>query len=334
MLRSLLVLFALPWVGDAFAAGFEAKTMRDSLSSREVERPLVLGKGWLEAGLGFDLKNADGYWDSDGEAQDFDRASWTYSTQSVTIRYGLAKRAELWWRVPWHYASLTNETLGTDTNDFGLGDPSFGYKLELFRSSAPMTSVIAEVFYKAPGGDDSPGNYIGGPNTFNNIIWTSGTPDLGAGVAGKRQVGPFAVEMGLQYTHRFSSAVGYLIETEFHQFQARIKPGDLIDYDLDIMLQVGPVALHSAWYIQNRQATRIGTASPGLFGNANLKVVEESDGTSVDGELGALINVTRGVDVSFDVRQSLVGEDLMFFPIEQIHPTRGTTYSTALELRY
>ncbi len=334
MLRSLLVLIASTWTGQSYAAGFEAKTMRDSLSSREVERPLVLGKGWMEAALGFDLKNADGYWGADGAAEEFDSAEWLYSTQSVTIRYGLAKRAELWWRLPWHYASLTNEELGTETSDFGMGDPSFGYKLELFRSAAPTISVIGEVFYKAPAGDDAPGNYIGGPNTFNNIIWTSGTPDLGIGFAGKRQYGPLSLEMGVRYTHRFSSAVGYLIETEFHQFQARIKPGDLIDYNLDLMLQVGPVALHSAWFVQNRQVTRVGTASKGLFGDANLEEVRESDGTSVDGQVGAIINVTRGVDVLFDVRRSLIGEDLMFFPIEQIHPTRGTTYSTALELRY
>lgn len=334
MLRSLLVLFASACVGQATAAGFEAKTMRDSLSSREVERPLVLGKGWLEAGIGFDQKNADGYWGADGTAEEFDNAEWLYSTQSVTIRYGLAKRAELWWRVPWHHASLTNKKLGTQTSDFGMGDPSFGYKLELFRSTAPTISLISEVFYKAPAGDDAPGNYIGGPNTFNNIVWTSGTPDLGFGLAGKRQYGPLALKMGVRYTHRFSSAVGYLIETAFHQFQARIKPGDLIDYDLDLMLQIGPVALHSAWFVQNRQLTRIGTASKGLFGNANLKAVEESDGTSVDGQVGAVVNVSRGVDITFDVRRSLVGEDLMFFPIEQIHPTRGTTYSSALELRY
>lgn len=334
MLRSLLLMLALPWAGGALAAGFEAKTMRDSLATREVERPLLIGKGWLEAGLGYEQKIADGYWDSDGEAQDFSAAEWQYQTRSLTVRYGLTRRSELWWRMPWHAAELSNTKLGTSTKDSGMGDPSFGYKLELYRSSAPTTSLIGEVFYKAPAGDDGPGNYIGGPSTFNNIIWTTGTPDLGWGVSGKRQMGPFALKTGIQYTHRFSSAVSYLIETEYHQFQARIKPGDLLDYDLDLMAQVGPVAIHQTWYIQQRMDTRIGTASPGLFGDANLEPVAGSDGTSIDAKLGAVINVTRGVDVLVAVRHSIAGEDLQFFPIEQIHPTRGTTYSTALELRY
>ncbi len=86
MLSSLFILFAMPLMGDAVAGGFEAKTMRDSLAAREVERPLVIGKGWLEANLGVDVKNSTGFWDAEGEAQDFDSANWLYSTQSMTVR--------------------------------------------------------------------------------------------------------------------------------------------------------------------------------------------------------------------------------------------------------
>jgi hypothetical protein len=334
MLRTLVVMIAMPLIGDAIAGGFEAKTMRDSLAAREVERPLVIGKGWLEANLASDIKNATGYWDAEGKAQDFERANWLYTTQRVTIRYGIAKRADFWWSLPTHYARLTNNLLDTDTSKYGMGDPSFGYRHELYRASAPTVSVATKVFYKAPGADDSPGNSTGGPNTFNNIVLGTGTSDLGFGLEAKKQAGPFAVRLGVAYTHRFSGPVSYLIETEFHQFQARIKPGDTVDYDADIMMQIGPVALHNTWFIQQRSETRVGTASPGLFGDANLQPVPDSDGSAVDSSFGVVVNVTRGVDVLFDVRQPLVGEDLQFFPLEQIHPTRGTTYSTALELRY
>ncbi|MGB0640746.1 MAG: hypothetical protein ACPGTU_15515 [Myxococcota bacterium] len=334
MLKTLMLLLCLPLGGRAFAGGFEARTMRGSLSALEVERPLVIGKGWLEAGFGLDVKRAEGFWDEDGEAQDFARSDWLYTTQRLTVRYGLSKRTELWWNIPTHYAELTNNKLNTNTSKFGLGDPSFGFKAEVYRGSAPTTSLITEVFYKAPAGDDSPGSFIGGPNTFDNIVMSTGTPDMGVGVQGKRQYGPFAFELGASYTRRFSRAVGYLIETEFHQFQARIKPGDLIDYNADVLVQIGPVAIHNRWFIQQRFETLIGTASPGLFGDKNLEPVDGSDGGAIDTSVGAVFNLTRGVDVLFDVRQPLVGEDLQFFPIEQIHPTRGTTISTAVELRY
>ena len=51
---------AVLWAPQVDAAGFEAKTMRDTFSAREVERGLILGKGWLEFGLGTDIKQAQG----------------------------------------------------------------------------------------------------------------------------------------------------------------------------------------------------------------------------------------------------------------------------------
>ena len=96
MKRTLTLLTALFCAAPAaHAAGFQAKTMRETLSARENERGLLLGKGWLEFGLGTDVKRADGYWSSDGEAVDFEDAVWTWSTQRINIRSGLTKRSEL-----------------------------------------------------------------------------------------------------------------------------------------------------------------------------------------------------------------------------------------------
>jgi hypothetical protein len=100
------------------------------------------------------------------------------------------------------------------------------------------------------------------------------------------------------------------------------------------MLQVGPLALRNTWFVQQRTLTRVGTASAGLFGDANLKPIAGSDGSAVDSSFGVIANLTRGFDLMLDVRQPLAGEDLQFFPVEQIHPTRGTTFSSAIELRY
>jgi len=128
--------------------------------------------------------------------------------------------------------------------------------------------------------------------------------------------------------------VMYLIETENSQFQARIKPGDLMHYDAEAMLQLGPAVLRTAWRMSQRGKTLIGTPSSGLFADQNLKAVADSDGVAVDVKNGMLLQISKGVDVSFDVSVPIQGEDLQFFPIEDIHPTRGNTYSTALELRY
>jgi len=335
MLVKLLLIACLGILGSpAWAAGFQTRTMRDALPTREIERNLVLGKGWLELSLINEIKQADGYWDADGKAKDFESATWLYSTQKAAVRYGIARRAELFWTVSTHYVHLKNDKLGTDTQQFGIGDPVFGYTHELYRSMAPTTSIAAKVWYKAPAANESPGNHIGGPNTFSSVNMTTGTPDLGGALEAKRQLGPTALRVGVGYVHRIPRVVMYLIETENSQFQARIKPGDLVHYDAEAMLQIGPAVLRSAWRITQRDKTLIGTATDGLFADQNLKPVGDSDGVSVDMTNGVLIQVSNNVDLGFDMSVPLQGEDLQFFPIEDIHPTRGTTYMTALELRY
>lgn len=319
---------------SASAAAFEAKTMRDTLPAREVERPLILGKGWLEFGIGADVKNATGYWSETGEPVDFSSARWLYTTESLAIRYGITRRGELFWTFRTHYARLVNEALSTDISTFGIGDPSFGYAYEVYRSTAPLTSVIAYASYKAPAANESPGNYTGQANSYTNIILTTGTPDITLGARGKQQLGPLSLTLGAAYVYRVSNVVQYLVETEQYQFNARMKPGNLMRGEGDLALQVGPVNLHGGAEIELRRAIRIGQTSSGLFGDKNLEVVEGSDGWSLDVASGAVFNLTRGVDLDLGVTLPVRGEDFQFFPIEDLHPSRGPTFHGAVELRY
>jgi len=130
---------------------------------------------------------------------------------------------------------LTNDTLDTNITQFGLGDPEFGYSFEFFRTLAPITSVIGYARYKAPLGNESPGNYIGGPNTFSAVVMTTGTPDITVGAAAKRQLGPAAVIVDVNYVQRASGTPLYTLETTNNQFQVRLKPGNL---DQKILMKV------------------------------------------------------------------------------------------------
>ena len=53
-----------------------------------------------------------------------------------------------------------------------------------------------------------------------------------------------------------------------------------------------------------------------------------------DARTGVTLHITRGVDLVGSALVPIRGEDLGFFPIEDIHPTRGNTYSGTLEFRY
>jgi len=318
MTRTLLFLLGLGVLApSAMAGGFQAKTMRETLSAREVERPLLIGKGWLEFGLGADMKTATQFWDADGEKVDFaDNAAWTYTTERLDIRYGVAHRGELYWTVKTHYVHLTNEVLGTDITQFGLGDPNFGARYELFRSQAPLTSVIAYGDYKAPAANESPGNYVGGPSTFSAVVLTTGTPDITLGLAAKQQFGPAAITLDAAYVRRMGGVVQYLIETELNQFSGRIKPGDQVRLKGDLLVQAGPVALNGGAVLTRRDETLIGNTAEGAFMNKNMNAVEGSDGVALDALAGATFNITRGVDFVARASIPVKGEDLLFWPIE------------------
>lgn len=334
--------------GTAEAAGFQAKTMRAPLSAVEVERPLVIGRGWLEFGLGFDYKRAGGCWPvesdgdcfvetgawgSDGEVDPFEDARWTYTTQRLDIRYGISRRAELYWSVPFHYVHLQNEKLGTDTSEFGIGDPRFGWRLEWFRKDAPTTSVVTDLQVKLPAGSESPGTFIGGPNTVGDFVLSTGTMDAALHVRGKQQFGPFAVTGSAGYVHRFSGVAQFAVETENHYFLGRFKPGSEAQLSVEPMVQAGPVAIAAEVLYRYRWASATGTTSPGIYPDAYLDPIEGSDGWSLDVKPGVTVAITRGVDLRAAMGIPLRGEDLLF-PLEDITPTRGVTYSGTAEFRF
>ncbi len=335
-MRKLLLttLFLAAPTGRVMAGAWEAKTMRQPWSTREVERPLILTKGWLQFDLGMDWKVATGYWTPEGEALEFDSARWTYTTQRIGISYGISNRSELDFAFPLHYLRLQNDTLGTDTSDFGFGDPSFTYKFEFLRRQAPLSSVIAFAHVKLPAGNESPGEYIGGPNAVTRFVMTSGTFDYTLGAAVKQQAGPVAVRLDGAYTYRQAAVVQYLVEVEQYQFSGRIDPGDVVTGDLGLTIQAGPLALDGVLTGRVRGETRLGTTGKGGLGNSQLDPVADSDGWSLDATGSLIVQPTRGIDLIAGVGIPLRGEDLQFFPIEDIHPTKGLTYSGTLEMRF
>jgi hypothetical protein len=316
------------------AGGFEAKTMRVPLSAVEVERPLVIGRGWLEFGIGADVKPATGQWTSDGDIESFDHASWLYTTERLDVRYGISRRGELYWNVPFHYVHLTNDQLKTDTSEFGLGDPRFGWRLEWLHKDAPTRSLITELEFKFPAGNESPGSYIGGPNTVTSFVQSTGTADTALSLRYKQQFGPAAVTAGAGYVYRFSGVTQYVVETKEQQFLGRFRPGSEVRVSVEPAVQLGPAYISAEALLRYRGETAVGTTSEGLFHDAHLKPIEGSDGLAFDVTPAVTLDVTRGVDVRAAVGIPVKGEDLLFFPLEDISPTYGLTYSGTVEFRY
>jgi hypothetical protein len=336
LLASCLAILGMASVSSAFAktGTFGAKSMREPLATREVERSLVLPKGWVEFDLGYDLKRGVGQWGGDGSLTRWDTARWDYHTARATIRYGIHPKVEMYWTAPFHVAQLTNRKLGTNIQDASFGDVAFGVSWEAWGKDDPRSSWVVSAGYKAPTGSENPGTYIGGPLNVGGFVFTTGTPDLMLGTSFKHSVGPVFFVAGAQYTRRFSGVALYVIETENLQFQGRIKPGDRVRADLTVAAQAGPFVPHAGANFEYRGRTALGTTSGPLNPGKNLKPVADSDGRALDFKGGLLINASRGVDVDLHVDVPLMGEDLQFFPIEDLQPTYGVRYGANVEMRY
>lgn len=345
---SLPLLLMLAVSSSAFAGSdaLGVKTMREPLPTKEVERSLILPKGWLQLELAYDHHVGTGAWTADGKKRPFENASWTYETQRARISYGLSPQFELYWELPFHEGHLTNDALGTDIRDGGMYDPRIGVKYELVQRdpSAPLgsdvrpepgnTSVAILVDYKGPAGKESPGTYIGGPLNMSGFVFTSGTPDLTVGIAAKQQVGPLALTGRVDYVHRFGGVVQYLVELDQLQFLGRMKPGDQVKVDAKAELQAGPLVPYGELQFTRRDTTRIGTTAPTPSPNKYLSDVTDSSGIALDLDAGLLVDVSRGVDVRAHVLLPLMGEDLQFFPIEDLQPTLGPTFGGSVQVRY
>ncbi|MSP55633.1 MAG: hypothetical protein EXR69_08530, partial [Myxococcales bacterium] len=335
MLAVLLALLAVLLAPAALAAGFQVRTMRAPMATTEVERGLIIGRGWLELVLGAEYKEATGYWGDDGSKGTFldadgRGARWLYTTERVGIRYGVTRHAELHLVVPFHYVQLTNALLGTNTDTFGLGDPTLGWKIEWLRKHAPMTSIATDLYVKVPAGGESPGSFIGGPNTVSSFPLSTGTMDAGIELAGKQQFGPVAITVGLRGTHKFSGVAQYVVEVEEHQFLGRFKPGDEVRLCLRPELQMGPLAASAEIAYAARAAAASGTTSSGIVPDRYLTPIAGSDGWALDLTPALTANITRGFDIVAAVGVPLRGEDLSFFPFEDLTPTRGLTYSATV----
>jgi len=332
LIVGLVCALAVPTIAEATA--WQSKTMQSPFSAREVGRSLKLPKGWMEMTLGADVKLASGYWDADGNAVDFSHSSWLYSTESISFRYGMSHNSEIYLNVPMHYMRLTNDLYGTDTSGTYLGDPTFGAVFSLLEQDAPNTSVVARVQLKSPAGNESPGSYIAGPSTFREFVTTTGSHDFTVEMAAKRQLGGFAVEGRLGYVNRLSGLVMWLIETEQSQLIGRFKPGNRVYGGLGMTAQAGPVAIKAGGRMMIQGDAKAGTTSGGISPNGQLLTQEGSGGTYMDADVALIAHFSRNVDVEIGASIPLMGEDLMFFPLEDLHPTYGNTYSAALKLRY
>lgn len=314
----------LLWLGLVLSAWAQPRAARDPLPALEVERPLVLPRGQVQLGLSYERHVGHGRWTSQGERQPLDGVRLVARSERVSLAYGVSNRAEVWWELPFVQARLTpGGWEGAVVSAHGLGDPRFGWRWSLLREEAPSASAMVEAWYEAPAARAPTG--VVGPLRVSALAFTTGTPDLYMGGGYKRKVGPLAFSARGGWLLRLPGAVRYGVEVGGDTVHGRIDPGDELELRLEALLQAGPFFVSAEPLWELRFATHVG--------GRHLEPVMGSDGEALDVRLGGGVNLTRALDLAAWVVLPVTGEDLMFFPLRDLHPTLGPTWGVAVEGR-
>ncbi len=347
---ALLLLSAVP-LKEARASAFQTHTYQADLPLRLVERPLVLGKGWVQLSFGFDAKVSTSYflagdsvWNmgtTEGTNQSpyANNARWNYNQVHIRADWGFTKNSQLFLDIPFVISHLGND-IGADITSAGLGDVRLGIIQQWYRHIDQKgrfnTSLASTLEVKTPTGNESPGSYLSSPGNVTYLVLGTGTYDLALDLALKQQLGPLALKVRAGYTAKFSNVVEYLIEDEENQFNLRIDPGDEVNFDIGLLAQLGPyVGLELGMINTYRGRTRTGPSSEGIDPCSACDPIEGSNGIWTDGRIGLSVSPINRFQVDGFVEYTLAGRNSTFmFPLEDISPSRGMTAGGRISLRF
>lgn len=314
---------------------FRVRTSRPEYAREEVARPVTLQKEWLELGLSYAYRDVTQYTDKDGEVRDADydyRMSWL----SLDARYGFTKNMTIFMSLP---VSVYSERSGGNSSDgtvteSGLGDVRFGVQWQAFqRSSAKsLTSVAVQWDMKQPSGSESPG----APGDRHLLLGT-GTTNTGLKVFAKQRVGPVAAIANVGYTHKFSAVTMWVRDTEGPAgLNGRFKPGDELTAGLHGLVQpIRFLAVDVGADYVNRAESSVGASSNGINPAANLETIPDSDFEALNASGRLIVQANTNWDfiggVSFPVMSRNSG---VFFPLEDLSQSYGTTFTGAVMFRW
>lgn len=366
MATCLLAAGTLLAASPASADIFQHHTGQADIEQRVVERPLVVGKGWVELGFGFDWKSSNSQFIAgDNPAvigftpgTHFERydndARLDFRTFSLNFRWGFTKGTDVYLKAPfvWNQLQNTNATCPdgsltcdedeltpVNVNTFALGDMEMGILAQLLRRQDPEgkfnNALGARLHIKAPTGMESPGSYIPSPGLIRVLPTGTGTYNFGLGVEFKQQLAIVAINLRAGYNWRVSGIAQYLIEDEEHQFALRIDPGDSIDWHAIFQFQMSRYfTLGVGARFDYRFATKIGPSSRGLAACKNCDPIEESKGLYMDGVAELNVTPDRSFQIDVNFAYTLGGRPAFLVPLEDISPTRGWTLGGDVMYRF
>lgn len=340
----------------ASASWLQPHTRQEAIPQAEIQRPLVVGKSWLEADIGFAWKHSDSHWLGDNtvnlgmtEGEHWERerndGQWDHRTFNLGLRWGFSRHIEINVDIPVVWAGVWNSRMENEDGSpnpitsVGLGDIHTGVRVQALRMQNPAgtisNSLVVGLDMRLPSGSESPGTFIGGPNNIVTIITGAGTWGWDLYARYRQHLAVLGLEVGIGYLLNPSNTVQYLIDTETQFFLRALDPGDVIHGDFKIAVQpIKQIAIQAGLDIDYRTATRWGHTVDTLPYCKECDEVPGSEGLYVDFVSRLILDPTQhlGIDVYFEY--TLAGRRNFLWPLEEISPSRGWTLGGDISYRF
>jgi len=320
-------------MNGAFAGPFSPKTMQGAFSEYEVERKLVLPKGWLEVGLSVDSKRSVTYRGSDGaEREQPNGFAWTHSRLWLDVRQGFSPRVTLYARVPWIRSEL-QPVIGPPTSTIAMGDAHTGVVVQPWVEGPHSVAFSADL--KAPSGVEWPSG-TGAAGDTQSFMTGTGITNLGLFGHAKAGFGQ-AVSLGMDlgYVRKIPGVVGYVMQVDGFG-NGVLNPGDEVRASGHLTGQIGTVL----WLRASAAYRHIGEAWVGVNGPMGPRImspIRHSAGDWLDGTFVIGVEPTERLTIELRASRDLMGADSRPFAhlgLEEFSPQPGLVLGGGVVARW
>jgi hypothetical protein len=315
-------------------AAFSQKSMQSNWSTLQIERQLVLPKGWMTLQFSLDSKYSTSQRDTTGQKIAFDNnAAWSYSRFWFNYANAFSKTTTMYIKVPIVRASLRPDSGATITT-IALGDVHSGiiYQPKLHHKHA----LAAQLDLKSPSGVEWPGNRRGGPSDISSFLTGTGITNLGLLVHGKMWMGQrYAIHLAMGYIVKFPGIVGYVVEQDGFG-NGILSPGNEIKVDAEHIVQLSDdFCLQVNHSVSQRAAYKMGVSGEGISWNVNQVIVEPS--LFVDAGAGISWEPNPKRELVLSATHQIYGSQTVAFSalgLEEFFPQPGTTVALKGAVRW
>ncbi len=322
------------WMAVTQAAVLGPKTTMGELPSREVDRELVLPRGWVAVSIGLDTKISRSSRDALGQVQEWEGGTrWRYSRAWLEVHQGFSARVTPYLRVPFVNANLRTSD-GETVSTTALGDVHAGLFFQPWRGG-PRT-FAAQLDLKSPTGVEWPGSPMDGGANTDSFLTGTGTTNVGLHLHAHARMGDLTrLEGRLGAVARLPAVVGYVQEVGGFG-NGWLDPGDEAVGAVGLRVQArDDLHLNVEVVASARGTTWVGTSGESVWRVSWDPMMDP--GLFLDGSFGFGWDVSKRWSVEGALGRSFLGGDTRTFAalgLEEFSPQPGVVGALSLEGRW